>query len=553
MGSNTVATRESRYRALVHSVPDSILAVFDRDLLLVFADGGGIDENAPGFLPGTHLAELVPAERRGEVLAAAHEALAGVKRSVEFRDAPGRRVWSVDLAPFRNDDDDGLEGIIWVARDVSAYKAAEEQLSHQALHDSLTGLANRQLFMDRLQQALARLARASSQLAVIFIDLDRLKLVNDKLGHGAGDEVLAHAARRLRRVIRPSDTLARFGGDEFVAVCESIENEAEVERIARRLGAVLMRPLDVDGTEIRLTASMGIRLESNAHADPAALVRDADTAMYRAKDRGRATFQFFDETMRLQAVERLRVENDLRWALAHNELSMLYQPQVRMADYKIVGAEALLRWRHPDRGLIAPVDFIGIAEESGLIVPIGYWVMAEVCGELASWPEDLGVSINLSPHQLWDPDLISRAAAILQKTGTDPRRVCLEVAENALFTDAERAVETLSALRKLGFRLAIDDFGVGFSSLYHLRQLPDVDQLKLDRAFVADLGKNDRDAVIVASVVLLTNSLGMEALGEGVETAEQADQLRTMGCDYGQGFLFGAPVPAEEFLARVGR
>jgi EAL domain-containing protein (putative c-di-GMP-specific phosphodiesterase class I) len=326
-----------------------------------------------------------------------------------------------------------------------------------------------------------------------------------------------------------------------------------VERIARRLGAVLMRPLDVDGTEIRLTASMGIRVESNAHADPAALVRDADTAMYRAKDRGRATFQFFDETMRLQAVERLRVENDLRWALAHNELLMLYQPQVRMADDKIVGAEALLRWRHPDRGLIAPVDFIGIAEESGLIVPIGYWVMAEVCRELAGWPEDLGVAINLSPHQLWDPDLISRARAILEKTGTDPRRVCLEVAENALFTDAERAVETLSALRKLGFRLAIDDFGVGFSSLYHLRQLPDVDVLKLDRAFVADLGKNDRDGVIVASVVLLTNSLGMEALGEGIETAEQADQLRTMGCDYGQGFLFGAPVPAEEFLARVGR
>jgi diguanylate cyclase (GGDEF)-like protein len=444
--------------------------------------------------------------------------------------------------------------VVWIARDVSVRKAAEDRLAHQALHDPLTGLANRQLFMDRLELALARLGRHASQLAILFVDLDRLKHVNDGLGHAAGDEVLVNAARRMRRVLRPTDTLARFGGDEFVALCEDIEGRNGAETIARRLGAVLLKPMSIEGTELVMTASIGIAMTSDPHAAAAGLLRDADAAMYRAKDRGRANFQFHSESStKLRTLDRLQVENDLRRAVARSELRLFYQPQIRLGDGRTIGAEALLRWEHPDGGLIQPNDFIGVAEDSGLMVPIGYWVLEQVFREAMTWPADLRASINLSPNQLSDPELVQRTIHLLEDTGADPSRFCLEVTETGLFTDAERAGLTLTRLRELGFTVAIDDFGVGFSSLYHLRQLPQVNLLKLDRSFVSELGRNDRDAAIVASVILLTNSLGMDALGEGVETEEQADFLRTMGCDYGQGFLFGAPGPASALLERSAR
>jgi diguanylate cyclase (GGDEF)-like protein len=541
--------REARYRALLRSVPDTIVAVFDRNLRLVLAEGGGVDADAPGLLPGTSLQELVPPERAAEFEAHAREALAGACTSLEYRDLAGHRSWAVELVPFRADPDAEISGVSWVARDVSANKTAEAHLAHQALHDPLTGLANRQLFMDRLAQALARLTRRHREIAVIFIDLDRLKVVNDSLGHAAGDEVLMHAARRMQRVIRPTDTLARWGGDEFVVVCEEIASHTEAERIVRRLAAALARPLVIEGQELTVTASMGIALTLDPYTDPGGLIRDADAAMYRAKDRGRATFEFFDSTMRLATGDRLRIENELQAALLRDEFELLYQPQVQMGDGRVIGGEALLRWRHPERGVLEPKRFIGLAEESGLIVPIGYWVIEQVCRDIASWPSELTASINLSPNQLADPKLVPRLTAILETAGIAPDRLWIEVTESALFTEAERATRTLHELRRLGFTIAIDDFGVGFSSLYHLRQLPDVDVLKLDRTFVSQLGFSDRDAAIAASVILLTNSLGMEALGEGIETEDQADYLRTMGCDFGQGFLFGAPQPVGEFLS----
>jgi diguanylate cyclase (GGDEF)-like protein len=541
--------REARYRALLRSVPDTIVAVFDRNLRLVLAEGGGVDADAPGLLPGTSLQELVPPERAAEFEAHAREALAGACTSLEYRDLAGHRSWAVELVPFRADPDAEISGVSWVARDVSANKTAEAHLAHQALHDPLTGLANRQLFMDRLAQALARLTRRHREIAVIFIDLDRLKVVNDSLGHAAGDEVLMHAARRMQRVIRPTDTLARWGGDEFVVVCEEIASHTEAERIVRRLAAALARPLVIEGQELTVTASMGIALTLDPYTDPGGLIRDADAAMYRAKDRGRATFEFFDSTMRLATGDRLRIENELQSALLRDEFELLYQPQVQMGDGRVIGGEALLRWRHPERGVLEPKRFIGLAEESGLIVPIGYWVIEQVCRDIASWPSELTASINLSPNQLADPKLVPRLTAILETAGIAPDRLWIEVTESALFTEAERATRTLRELRRLGFTIAIDDFGVGFSSLYHLRQLPDVDVLKLDRTFVSQLGFSDRDAAIAASVILLTNSLGMEALGEGIETEDQADYLRTMGCDFGQGFLFGAPQPVGEFLS----
>lgn len=535
-------------------MPDAVLAVFDRTLRLEFAEGAALDLEARLLLtPGRPLSELVPAESRAEVEHCAQSALEGESTTIEVHSAETGRTWTVELGPYRVDDGP-IEGVVWVARDVSTRKAAEDRLAHQALHDPLTGLANRQLFMDRLELALARLDRHASQLAILFVDLDRLKHVNDGLGHAAGDEALVHAARRMRRVLRPSDTLARFGGDEFVALCEDIESRNAAETIARRLGAVLLKPMSIEGTELVMTASIGIAMTGDQHTDAPALLRDADAAMYRAKDRGRANFQFHSESStQLRAIDRLQVENDLRRAVARSELRLLYQPQIRLGDGKTVGAEALLRWEHPDGGLLPPNDFIGVAEDSGLMVPIGYWVLEQVFREAMTWPADLRASINLSPNQLSDPELVQRTIHLLEDTGADPARFCLEVTETGLFTDAERASSTLTRLRELGFTVAIDDFGVGFSSLYHLRQLPQVNFLKLDRSFVSELGRNDRDAAIVASVILLTNSLGMEALGEGVETEEQADFLRTMGCDYGQGFLFGAPGPASALIERTAR
>jgi len=545
---------EARYRALVRSVPDAVLAVFDRTLHLEFAEGDGLDPQARSELrPGRPLRDLVPEASRAEVEHCAQSALEGETTSLEVESDESGRTWTVQLAPYRVDDGP-IEGIVWIARDVSVRKAAENRLAHQALHDPLTGLANRQLFMDRLDLALARLGRRASQLAILFIDLDRLKHVNDALGHAAGDEVLVHVAKRMRRVLRPGDTLARFGGDEFVALCEDVESRNTAETIARRLGAVLLKPMTVEGTDLVMTASIGITLTSEPHADAAALLRDADAAMYRAKDRGRASFQFHTgSSPHLRTVDRLQVENDLRRAVARDELRLLYQPQIRLGDGKTIGAEALLRWEHPEGGLIQPNDFIGVAEDSGLMVPIGYWVLEQVFVEAMGWPPDLRASINLSPNQLSDPQLVTKTIELLERTGADPARFCLEVSESGLFTDAERAGSTLTDLRELGFTLAIDDFGVGFSSLYHLRQLPQVNILKLDRSFVSELGRNDRDAAIVASVILLTNSLGMEALGEGVETEEQADFLRTMGCDYAQGFLFGAPGPASALVDQTAR
>ena len=525
------------------------MAVFDEDLRLVFADGAALDGDALGFLPGTTLADLIPEDRLVEALSCAQQALSGVAARFDYRDLAGRRTWAVEVVPYRGPDT-GPGSIAWLARDARAAKVAEDQLAHRALHDPLTGLANRQLFMDRLRQALARLYRTGSSITVLFLDLDRLKTVNDTLGHAVGDEVLVRVGRRLRRALRPIDTVARFGGDEFVVLCEDIE-PADAERVARRLRSALAKPMVVEGREFRISASMGVRTIGDPHADPADVVREADVAMYRAKHLGRATFQLFDESMRVEPAQRVTMETELRRALAEEQLLLLYQPQVRLGDLTTVSAEALVRWRHPTRGIVDPQDFLFVAEETGLMGPIGAWILERICADIRDWPQEVGAAMNLGAEEIADPELIARTKRIVERAGVAPERLCFEVSETALFLETERALAALRGLRDHGFRVAIDDFGVGFSSLHHLRQLPPVDILKLDRTFISGLGRYDTDAAIVASVVLLTNSLGMEALGEGVETDEQLDLLRMMGCDYAQGFLFGRPQPVGKFLAGI--
>ncbi|MFL5841447.1 MAG: putative bifunctional diguanylate cyclase/phosphodiesterase [Thermoleophilaceae bacterium] len=534
---------EERYRALVRSLPDTIMTLFDRNLKLVFYDGAGIDVDmrnalARGDLYGSDIAE--PAQRP-ELEARFIDALDGEYSAYEisFPSTTGRQ-WSLEIGPYCPDGVN-VNGVFCVARNVTGRKEAERQLAHQALHDSLTGLANRVLFMDRLEQALGRLERNKSPLALLFVDLDHFKVVNDSLGHAAGDEVLVQAADRLRKALRPIDTVARFGGDEFVILCEDAAGRAEAEEIAHRVGDALARPFKVGEQEVVMTASTGIVLASGPHTDAGALLRDADTAMYRAKERGRANSQFFESSMRMRAVQRLELETSLRRAIDSDELRVLYQPQVRLIDDVTVACEALVRWQHPERGLIDPGDFIPVAEESGLIVPLGEWVLRRVCEDKAGWERPLPVSVNVSPRQLASAGFVDNVRAVLDETGVDPQTLCFEVTESALFADADTALLRLSELRRLGVRLAIDDFGIGFSSLWHLRQLPDVDLLKIDRAFITELGRNRKDSAIVGAVIVLAGSLGMEIVAEGIETEQQAEELRTMGADYGQGYLFGRP------------
>ena len=537
-----LAGSEERYRALVRSVPDTIITLFDRNLRLAFYDGAGIDKDMHAALArGTYGANLAEADQQPELEQHLKDALLGVysAHEISFPSTTGR-VWSLEIGPYCPDGKH-VEGVFCVARNVTGTKETERQLAHQALHDALTGLANRVLFMDRLDQALARLQRNASPLALLFVDLDHFKVVNDSLGHGAGDEVLVQAAERLRRALRPSDTIARFGGDEFVVLCEDAAGRKEAEEIAARIADALARPFRVGDQDVVLTASTGIVIANDTHTDAGALLRDADTAMYRAKERGRANSQVFDNSMRMRAVQRLELETALRRAIETEQLRVLYQPQVRLSDGATVSYEALVRWAHPERGLIDPADFIPIAEESGLIIPLGDWVLRHVVANMSRSAGLLPVSVNVSPRQLADPDFVDNVHDAIRTGGIEPSALCLEVTESALFAEPDNALLRLGALRALGVRLAIDDFGIGFSSLWHLRQVPEVDLLKIDRAFISEIGRNRKDAAIVGAVIVLAGSLGMDVVAEGIETEEQADELRGMGADFGQGWYFGRP------------
>jgi diguanylate cyclase (GGDEF)-like protein len=388
----------------------------------------------------------------------------------------------------------------------------------------------------------------------LFLDLDRFKLVNDSTGHASGDEVLVQVSERLASVTRPGDTLGRFGGDEFVIVCESLDHPNDATVVAERLLSSLQSPLVLGGQELFVTASIGI-----AHAlpgdEPGDLLRDADAALYRAKEHGRAGYAVFDDGMRAQIRQRLDVGNRLRHAVSGDGLFLEYQPLMSIGAGRCVGAEALLRWRG-DSGVIRPDEFIPVAEETGLIVPIGEWVMREACRQLAAWqqlpgfPRDFHVSVNVSARQLAQPDFVNDVARALDDSSLAPGQLTLEVTESVLMTDQEAAAATMTALRSLGIPLSIDDFGTGFSSLGYLERLP-IDELKVDRTFVAPLGRRDRADAIVESVVNLAHAVGLSVVAEGVEHPDQVGILRDMACDFAQGYHFARPLPADEALPFV--
>jgi diguanylate cyclase (GGDEF)-like protein/PAS domain S-box-containing protein len=447
-------------------------------------------------------------------------------------------------------DVDFLQSLANVLADAVERQATEDDIRHRSLHDPLTRLPNRVLFHDRLKQALARMQRSRSLGAILFLDLDRFKLVNDSLGHHVGDELLVSVAPRLKQALRSADTVARFGGDEFGILLEDISEEHDAIAAAERIAAIFARPFVVGASEHFVTVSIGIALARGGEvADD--LVRDADAAMYRAKEHGRARYEVFDDAMRFRAIARLRMENDLRRALAREEFRLVYQPVVSLAEREIVGVEALIRWHHPTLGVVSPVDFIPVAEESGLIGPIGDWVLEQACRQAARWypmrPDaaPFRVSVNLSAVQIAKRGFADTVEAVLRNTGLDASCLSLEITESVLLADSEALTQTLRALKASGVRLVIDDFGTGYSALGYLSRLP-LDALKIDRSFVIGLGIHSRDTAITQAIIGMSRALSLEVVAEGVETPLQIAELRRLGCNLAQGFHFSRPVAPEE-------
>ena len=434
----------------------------------------------------------------------------------------------------------------------SVLKESQEALAHQALHDALTGLPNRTLLSDRLRQALHRARRNGSQIALLFLDIDRFKLVNDSLGHGAGDELLMQISGRLDSALRPADTVARFGGDEFAVLCEDVQREQDGIAMAERIMSSMNRPFDLAGREVFVTASVGVAV--SAHAGSAEnLLRDADVAMYRAKERGRGRYELFDAAMRQRSVERMQTENELRQALTRGELELHYQPIVSLEGRTVVGAEALIRWHHPERGLLAPGAFIPVAEESSLILALGEWVLVEASRQLSAWeealPDEFMLTVNVSARQFSDGSIIDVTRKALENAGADPRRLSLELTESVLMSQ-ENAFDTLVGLQKLGVGVVLDDFGTGYSSLSYLSRFP-LNGLKVDRSFVARMQEGSPEHAIVAAVGTMADSMHLEVVAEGIETEAQLAALTGLGYQLGQGFLFAKPIPPEEFLALI--
>jgi diguanylate cyclase (GGDEF)-like protein len=453
---------------------------------------------------------------------------------------------------FSPDDVNFLQSVANVLAAAIERRRNEAETRHQALHDPLTGLPNRALFRDRLEHALAGSRRRDTTLAVLFLDVDNFKVVNDSLGHEAGDELLSALAPRLCEALRSGDTVARFGGDEFVLLCEDVVDEQEALEIAERVKQCFCEPLPISGGERHVSASIGVAMPSAAGDGPESLLRDADAAMYRAKERGRARFEVFDADMRASALKRLQLEAELRRALERDEMRLVYQPVIEVDTGRIAAVEALLRWHHPERGVVPPLEFIPVAEESGLIVQLGDWVLREAMRKATHWsgmerPGDspVVVSVNLSARQMAERDLVASVGRALRDTGVDARQIALEITETVLVEDTVAAAETLYALQDIGVKLVLDDFGTGYSSLGYVKRFP-LSFLKIDRSFVAELGHNGRDTAIVSAIAEMARALGARVVAEGVETEEQLRGVRRLGCELAQGYLFARPLPSDE-------
>jgi diguanylate cyclase (GGDEF)-like protein/PAS domain S-box-containing protein len=464
----------------------------------------------------------------------------------------GHVVWVLLSVSMVHDEEGEPLYFVSQIQDISQRKVLEERLEHRAFHDSLTDLPNRQLFMDRLGQALRRTRRGHKRVAMLFMDLDGFKVVNDSLGHQVGDFLLTVVAQRLRRCLRPEDTLARFGGDEFVVLIEAVDDPAQAVQVAERIMEELRSPFIMEGRDLYVIASIGISLGDARTHDADDLLREADTAMYRSKDEGR-DFRVFNPAMYERAFRRLEVENDLRRAIEQEEFVVHYQPMVDLQTGELWGMEALVRWDHPERGLLEPSEFVPVAEQSGLVIPMGEQVLREACFRAKEWQEEnprippLVMSVNLSASQLSRLDLAGTVERVLKETGLEGSSLILDVTETVYVKVLAGNTAMLDRLRVLGVRFSIDDFGTGYSSLSYLKRLP-ADAIKIDQSFVEGLGKVVEDTAVVRMIIELAHTLGLEVVAEGVENEEQATLLKEMGCDFAQGYHFSKPLPAEAAL-----
>ena len=551
---------EQRFRALVQQSSESV-AVVEPDSTIRYQSESieRIFGYPAALVVGKRLVDIA-GHRASPRIAAGIESVLGVPYAsttieVVFQHHTQGLVRQAEMTITNLMDDASVNGIVLNTRDVSDAKELQEQLVHEAYHDGLTELASRALFRERLEQALEG-CRRTDDVAILFLDLDGFKEVNDSLGHAAGDQLLRQVAGRLRESVRDGDTVARFGGDEFAVLVESIVARAEAETVARRIVAAVGAPFVIDGRELHVGASIGLASAGDA-GDIEQLLRNADLAMYKAKSGGGGGFATYDPQMHNALVQRLELEADLRVALERNELVLHYQPTVALHTGEIIGFEALVRWRHPTRGVVSPFDFIGIAESTGLIVPLGRWVLAEACRQAVAWGAGAGrrlkMAVNVSVRQFEHCDLAEMVADVIAETGMQVDQLCLEMTESVLLTDTDENLAQLLRLKELGVTLAMDDFGTGYSSLAYLRRFP-MDTLKIDRSFVDRLGGDSEDVALVRTIVRLGQSLGMATVAEGIEDAVQLAALHDMGCDYAQGYYLSRPVPAPEAsrLLRTG-
>ncbi len=559
--TSMAAARESeaRFSALVQHASDMLLIV-DADFSVRYASPaalealGGTAETVVGaqLLQLVHPGDVADAVRLlGQAVARGRESVRGEWR---FQTVDGRAVLSEHVATSLLDEPT-VEGIVLNSRDVSERAELERQLTHQAFHDPLTHLANRALFLDRLEHAYRRAGRAPGGVALLFLDLDDFKRVNDSLGHAAGDQLLVQASARIAAELRDGDTLARLGGDEFAILAEDIAVTGFATSLSERVVATLRVPFALEGKSICIGASVGIATSRDADS-PSDLMRNADLAMYIAKTRGKGGCAVFEPHMHEDVVVRLDIEADLRRAIEDEELTLVFQPVVGLSGRQLLGAEALVRWTHPTRGMIPPSTFIPIAEEAGLIVPLGRWVLREACRQAKRWYDETGqrvhVGVNVSARQVHDTSLFDDVRVAVEESDIRPEQLLLEITESVLMRDSEDAQRVLLLLKSLGVTLALDDFGTGFSSLSYLQRFP-IDVLKIDKSFVEPMADASYDPRLVRAIISLGQSLGMRIVAEGIETPEQLEALRALGCGMGQGYLFDRPMMSDELLARIKR
>ena len=574
---------EGRYRGLLEAAPDAMVVVNQAGEIVLlnlqaekqfgYRRDELVGQQVTNIIPEGFAARLIADDLRSAADALAQQIGTGIELIARRKDGSEFPI-EIMLSPFES-----AEGILVTAaiRDISLRNAAEEHLAlkveelsrsmnlaramslemvHSAQHDFLTGLPNRVLLNDRISQAIVRAPRHSKQVAVLFLDLDGFKHINDSLGHSIGDKLLQSIASRLVACVRSTDTVSRQGGDEFVVLLSEAEQWEDADTVARRMLQAVAKAHPIDHRDLHITASIGVSVYPDDGSDAETLIKNADTAMYQAKENGRQGYQFFKPTMNVRAVERQSIEEGLRRALERDEFVLHYQPKVNLATGAISGAEALVRWMHPTRGMVPPAQFIPIAEDSGLILAIGSWVLREACAQATAWQDaDLpitSIAVNVSAMQLLDEDFPARVFAILKETGLEPNCLELELTESVLMKQADSAAAILQVLRERGVKVAVDDFGTGYSSLSYLRKFP-IDALKIDQSFVSNISGAAGDTSIVSAVISMARSLNLRVTAEGVETSEQLAFLRAHQCDEAQGYFFSKPVPPQQFARLLRR